>query len=109
MARPSKTEQEMGYLKDFWEEVRTLEADYHGVWEMSVRPSNRPGVMVYRMIFTPLMEGMENSLGKQTLEFIYPNSEQSTYAGFVWRKAISLSRQVKGVADDLRYRGKTEG
>jgi hypothetical protein len=109
MGRPSKTAQEVGYLKDFWEEVRTLEADHHGMWEMNVRPSNRPGVMVYRMVFTPLVEGLENGLGKQTLEFIYPNAEQSTYSGFVWRKAISLSRQVQAAADELRYRHKNGG
>lgn len=106
MPRPSKTEQEAGYLKDFWEEVRTMEADYHGMWSMSVRPSNRPGVMVYRMVFTPLVMDELNPLGVETLEFSYPNAEQSTYAGFMWRKAISLSRQVAGATETARNRHK---
>jgi hypothetical protein len=109
MARPSKTAQEVGYLKDLWEEVRTLEADYHGMWEMNVRPSNRPGVMIHRMVFTPLVGDLENGMGKQTIEFAYPNAEQSTYSGFLWRKAISLSRQVQGALDEWRARRKNEG
>ena len=109
MARPSKTDQELGYLKDFWEEVRTMEADYRGSWSMEVWPSNRPGVMLYRMIFIPHMGGLENLLGKQALEFTYPNVEQSTMSGFLWRKAIALGRQVKGALEEERTRAINRG
>lgn len=102
MPRPTKTDQEMGYLRDFWNEVRTMEAEYAGMFSMQVRPAARPGVMVYRMLFTPLMEGLENGLGTTALEFSYPNVEQSTYAGFMWRKAIALSRQVEEGLPKLR-------
>jgi len=94
MPRPSKTDQEMGYLRQFWTEVRTLEAEYHGVFSMYVSASPRPGVMEYQMVFTPLMGAVQNGMGVFRLEFVYPNVEQSTYAGFIWRKAISLSRMV---------------
>jgi len=95
MPRPSKTEQEMGYLKDFWTEVRTMEAEYHGSFEMKVNPTGRPGVMVYKMEFTPEQLGTPGVLGVISLAFQYPNVEQSSYAGFMWRKAISLSRMVE--------------
>lgn len=102
MPRPTKTDQEMGYLRDFWTEVRTMEAEYNGMFSMQVRPAGRPGVMVYRMIFTPLMGAQENGMGVSALEFTYPNVEQSTYAGFIWRKAIALSRQVEEGLPKLR-------
>lgn len=95
MSRPSKTEQEIGYLKDFWNEVRQIEAEYTGVFEMHVTPTARPGVMQYRMTFTPLLSGQPNGLGVVALTFGYPNVEQSTYAGFMWRKAITLTRMVE--------------
>jgi hypothetical protein len=95
MARPSKTEQEMGYLRDWWTEVRTMEADYRGQVSMFVTATQRPGVMQYRMVFTPLMGDLENGLGVQAIDFVYPNVEQSSFAGFMWRKAISLSRMVE--------------
>jgi hypothetical protein len=109
MARPSKTDQELGYLKDFWEEVRTLEADYNGTWSMGVWPSNRPGVMVYRMTFGASAGSPENGVGQQTLQFVYPNAEQSTMSGFLWRKAIALGRQVKLAAEEERSRRINEG
>jgi hypothetical protein len=93
--RPSKTQQEMGYLRDFWNEVRVCESEYHGMFEMHVIPTAHPGVMLYRMTFTPLLNGEPNGLGVVALSFGYPNVEQSTYAGFMWRKAITLSRMVE--------------
>jgi hypothetical protein len=102
MTRPTKTDQEVGYLRDLWTEVKTMEAEYNGMFSMVVRPAGRPGVMVYRMIFTPLTEGIENGMGVSALEFVYPNVEQSTYAGFMWRKAIALSRQVEEGLPKLR-------
>jgi hypothetical protein len=108
MARPSKTEQEMGYLRDWWTEVRTMEADYHGQVSMFVSATQRPGVMQYRMVFTPLMGDLENGLGVQAIDFVYPNVELSSYAGFMWRKAISLSRMVEQAAE-LRARQSKNG
>lgn len=99
MARPSKTEQETGYLRDWWNEVRVLEAEHQGMVSMFVNATHRPGVMKYRMVFTPLMGDAENALGVVALEFVYPNVEHSTFAGFMWRKAISLSRMVQEAAD----------
>lgn len=95
MARPSKTEQEMGYLRDWWNELRVIEAEYHGVVTIYSGASPRPGVMHHRMVFTPILGGMENGLGTVALEFLYPNVEQSTYAGFMWRKAITLARMIE--------------
>jgi len=103
MPRPSKTEQEMGYLRDFWNEVRQMESEYHGQFEMHVIPTARPGIMQYRMTFTPLLSSVPNGLGVVALTFGYPNVEHSTYAGFMWRKAISLTRMV-GEAEDMLKR-----
>jgi len=95
MSRPSKTEQEMGYLRDFWQEVRVTEAEYHGSFEMTVVPTARPGVMQYRMTFTPAADRTPEGLGVVALVFGYPNAEQSSFAGFMWRKAITLARMVE--------------
>ena|SRR5690242_1532712 len=106
MPRPSKTEQELGYLRDFWNEVRVTESEYHGMFEMYVTPTPRPGVMQYLMRFTPIMGGELNHMGVTVLAFAYPNVEQSSYAGFMWRKAITLSRMVQEAADRAPKNGK---
>ena len=94
MSRPSKTDQELGAIKDWWTEVRTLEAEYHGTFLMYISALGRPGTFAFRMVFVPLLGGEENHMGTQALEFLYPNAEQSTLAGFLWRKAITLGRMV---------------
>ncbi len=99
MPRPSKTDQELGAIRDFWTEVRTLEAEYHGMFNMYVSAVDRPGVFRFTMNFTPLMGDLENGMGTHSLDFRYPNAEQSTLTGFLWRKAIALSRMVREEAE----------
>jgi hypothetical protein len=93
--RPSKTDQELGAMKDLWMEVRAMESEYHGMFSMFVNPTQRPGVFRFTMVFTPLMGGEPNALGTHSLDCNYPNVEQSMLAGFLWRKAIALSRMVR--------------
>jgi len=108
MARPSKTDQEMGYVKDWWTEARTIESLHHGTVQMSLWPTNRPGVFQVSMSFTPLMSGQENGLGVCSLSFAYPNAEQSTMAGFLWRKCIALGRMVEETEEIYKAHRKKE-
>lgn len=109
MARPSKTDQEIGHIKDWWTEVRTIEAEYHGQVSLTISPTSRPGVFGMELRFTPLLDNLANPLGAQTLIFYYPNVEQSTLASFLWRKAISLGRMVEGASDQPRTSNNTRG
>jgi hypothetical protein len=95
MSRPSKTDQELAALRDCWTEIRTMEAEYHGVVSIYVSALARPGTFGFRMVFTPLVGPTDEDIGGHSLEFIYPNVEQSFFAGFLWRKAIALSRMVR--------------
>lgn len=95
MARPSKTDQEIGYVKDYWNEARTIEADHKGIIVMSVHATPRPGVVVVRLVFTPMFGGVENGLGVVSTENVYPNAERSTFWGFMWRKVIALGYQIR--------------
>ena len=94
MARPSKTDQEQGYFKDFWTELRTIESVGRGTVTVWFNATGRPGVCEVQLIFTPLFGGAENKLGMQVLRATYPNAEQSTLAGWLWRKAIALGRMI---------------
>lgn len=95
MARPSKLDQEMGYIRDLWNELKTIEAVHHGMVSMTVSPLKRPGVLFFHMSFTPMDAQFHGGEGICSLSFQYPNAEQSTLAGFLWRKAISLGRMVE--------------
>lgn len=109
MPRPSKLDQEMGYIRDLWNEIRTIEAVHHGMVSLHVGTLPRPGMLTMRLTFTPLMDTEENYLGVQALDFLYPNAEQSTMAGFLWRKAISLGRMVEEAANESELRPKKRG
>lgn len=94
MPRPSKTEQEIGFIKSLWEELRTMEADHHGTVELKLYPSKRPGVLTIRMIFTPSLAGEDFHLGAQALQFEFPGPQQATFAGALWLFAGRLHDQV---------------
>lgn len=109
MARPSKTQQELGYIRDWWNEVRTIEAEYKGQVTLTIQAMPRPGVFGMELRFTPILEDQMNPLGAHTLLFYYPNVEQSTLAGFLWRKVMSLGRMVEGAADLPRTSNNSKG
>lgn len=94
MPRKTKTEQELGYIRSFWDEIRTLSADYSAVVSMFVEATGRPGVLKFRLIFTPLVEREENHLGSAAVQFEYPNGSVQTLAGALWTQAIKLQQVV---------------
>jgi hypothetical protein len=94
MSRPSKTDQEQGYFKDFWTELRTIESIGKGTVTVLFNATGRPGVCEIQLVFTPLFGSEQNTLGMQVIKCVYPNAETSTLAGFLWRKAIALGRMI---------------
>lgn len=95
MARPSKSDQERGYLRSFWDELRTIEADYTGAVTMFVTTERRPGVMQYRLVFTSLLGGDENALNTAAYKFDFPNSSEVSLSGQLWAGARILHDLVK--------------
>ncbi|HKH19360.1 MAG TPA: hypothetical protein VKB53_00350 [Gammaproteobacteria bacterium] len=94
MPRPSKTDQEHGYLGAFWKELRLLEADYAGVTATAISPSQRPGIMVFRITFAPFVGEEKDLIGTQAVQFEFPNSSTQTLAGALWSAAMKLTTLV---------------
>lgn len=109
MARPSKTDQEQGYFKDFWTELRTIESVGRGTVTVLFNATGRPGVCEVQLIFTPMFGGEQNKMGMQVIKCTYPNAEVSTLAGFLWRKAISLGRMIDGLIEESDLAPKKRG
>lgn len=91
MARPSKTDQELGWLEDAWKIFRSLEASYQGVISIYANPMGRPGVFTFRFVFTPLVETSENYLGSCAVQFLYPNADSKTLAATFYNQAHKLA------------------
>lgn len=90
MARPSKTEQEIGYLRSFWEEVREIEADFGGAVTIFAVATKRVGVINLRLVFVPLLSDAENPLASHAYSFNFPNAGATSFAGSLWDGALKL-------------------
>jgi len=102
MARPSKTDQELGWLDDTWRVFRNFEASYGGVITVYANPMARPGVFTFRFVFTPLVESAENYLGACAVQFLFPHSEAKTLAATFFNQALKLAQVIE---DSNRQRG----
>lgn len=94
MARPNKTDQERGYMMSFWKELKVLEADYVGVTTVTAFALPRPGVVSFRIAFTPLLTEQENPLGSAAVQVEYPNGSTQTLAGALWSASMKLTTLV---------------
>lgn len=94
MPRPSKTEQELGYLRSFWNEVRTLQVDYAAAVGLYAYPTDKPGIWSYRLVFTPLLDNAENLVGSAAVQFQFPNSAAMSLAGCLWNNSMKLTELV---------------
>lgn len=104
MPRRTKTEQEWGYMRSFWDEVRTLQADYAASVGLYAHPTNRPGVWSYRLVFTPLVDDKENPLGSAAVQFEYPSGTPQTLAAALWAQSMKLTELVATEAQLKRPR-----
>jgi len=94
MARKTKTEQEQGYMRSFWDEVRTLQADYTASVGLYSYPTDRPGVWSFRLVFTPLVVDAENPVGSAAVQFQYPVAQNVSLAGYLWNQSMKLTELV---------------
>lgn len=95
MPRVTKTDQELGYVRSFWNEIQTIQAIYGVAFEMSCFLSPRPGVLVFRLTTTSLLDASGESMGKNSIQFEFPSPYKTTLAGALWAHAMKLSDLVE--------------
>lgn len=95
MPRQSKTDQEIGYIRSYWDEIREMEADYKGVVACVVDYTSRPGVLIIRHTFVPIIGGQRNFMGTQAHVIEFPNSQQGSLASTLWAASLKLLALVE--------------
>jgi len=90
MPRKSKTQQESGFMRSFWDECVTLQEEYVASVGLYAYPTKRPGVWRFKLVFTPMMNDLENVLGDHSLSFDYPAAENRTLSGALWDSSMKL-------------------
>lgn len=95
MPRVTKTEQELGFLRSFWDEVRELEADFNGSVTVYETASPRPGVLSVRLVFTQIVGKKENPLPTCSYTYSFPSAANTTYAASKWVATRALRQVVE--------------
>ena len=95
MPRVSKTDQELGYVRSFWNEVKTFQAVYGTTFGLSVHLSDRPGVLVFRMEAASLLDASGEGMGTNAIQFEFPTPHKTTMAGALWAHAMKLSDLIE--------------
>lgn len=94
MPRRTNQEQERGYLRSFWDQVRVLQADHAAAISLFAYPTDRPGVWNWRLVFTPIVENAENPVGSAAVQFVFPTAENVGLAGYLWNQSMKLADVV---------------
>lgn len=109
MARPSKTDQELGLLRSYWDTCGVIEGEYNGVTSLMVTRTRRPGICVYRVVFAPLVGDATNYLGSAAVQFEYPNGAAQTLAGALWKASLDLQSTVADAFLEAKRRAPKKG
>lgn len=109
MPRPSKQDQELGFIRSYWDEIREMEADYTGSVTVYEEPSRRPGVLEIRMVFTEAIGHQDNPLSSCTYKYTFPSAANQTYAASKWVGARALRQVVEDYIRSLPQRRKKKG
>lgn len=96
MPRRSKEDQEEGYMRALWDELRYLQVDHSGTVSVTVDPSERPGVFFFRFAFRPASTEDLGAWGTQSIQIEFPNVNRQLLSAALWQ---ALSKLVDAVVD----------
>ena len=94
MGRPTRHDQETGFMRSFWDAIRTMEADYHGTCDLRFSAMPRPGVVTIRLSFVPFLEGEKNFIGSAAVQVEFPSAADRTLAGTLFYLSQQLDRTL---------------
>lgn len=94
MPRKSKTDQDAGYMRSFWDEVQEAEMDYGAIIQLLVHPSKRPGVFIFRMVAAATARNPDEDWGTCAVQFEYPNANNQSLPGALWTYAEKVHNMV---------------
>lgn len=102
MARPSKMDQELAYLRSAWEEVEEQAVEYGFHTDFMLTPTISRGVWNVTAISTSkerLSDG--TPAWTERCQFRYPNGRSVTFAGEFWAVMQRFTRQIGEARDKI--------
>lgn len=94
MPRKPKEEQEAGYMRSLWDELRYLQVDHTGTVAVTCDPSERPGVFYFRFVFRPANKEDMELWGTQAIQIEFPNGSRQMLSAALWTALMKLTDAV---------------
>lgn len=102
MARPSKMDQELAYLRSAWEELEDQSVEYGFKTDLYMTPTISRGVWNVLAI-AESKEHLDDGTPAwvEKCQFRYPNGRSVTFAGELWAVMRRFSRQIAEARDNI--------
>lgn len=95
MPRKSKTAQEIGYARSFWDTIRDIEDEFKSSVFVTITPEHRPGVLKIRMSCAQVLAKFGSQPVDTSIAVIWPNARDQTFVGCMWDTAMKLFTQAE--------------
>lgn len=103
MARPSKMDQELAYLRSAWEELEDQAVEYGFHTDLLLTPTISRGVWNVTAVATSKeLDEQGKALWIERCQFRYPNGRSVTFAGELWAVMRRFSNQIAEARDKMK-------
>lgn len=110
MPRPSKTDQELAYLRSAWEELEEQAVEYEFHTDLLMTPTISRGVWNVTVVATSKdRDSKGDPLGVERVQFRFPNGRMVTFAGEMWNVLHRFTEQVAEARDRIERTRQKKG
>lgn len=102
MPRKSKTAEEEGLIRTFWDEAVMMETEVRRLVLVTIIPTARKGVISVQVSATAIESDSDGVIRSDKISQIFPNATSVSFAGFLWSMAQRLREQIE---NDVNARG----
>ncbi|HKF96603.1 MAG TPA: hypothetical protein VKB96_18840 [Gammaproteobacteria bacterium] len=109
MPRKSKTDQERGYARSAWDELRDIEDEFKAAVFITMTPEHRPGVWKLRISCSQVLASFGTQPIDTAIAVIWPNAHDQAFTGALWDSFIKLRAMAEEQAGMIHTRPHKDG
>lgn len=107
MARKSKMDQEMAYLRSAWEEIEDQAIEYDFLTTMMMLPTISRGVWSITLYaYSKERDNQGEIKYTEKAQFRFPNGRSVTFAGELWAVLHRFTNQIAEARDNIKRTSK---